>query len=168
MNLPTEKQINFLTTLAASRDLSKAPWNTSVVEAAKKGKASSFQVSKAIDEMKGLPWLPKTGQGPQTPLVPVGFYQLDGIIYKVRSSKADPTHRYAMAFQVSGAGKGTYSYEAGKGKIAKLTLAHKLTLEQAAAMGHQTGCCVICGRELTDPGSIALGVGPVCAEKCGF
>ena len=155
-------------TAATSRDLSKLPWVQATLTAAQNGKATGFQVSQAIDAMKAQPWLPKTNAQPTAPLVPAGFYQLDGIIYKVRPGKANPSHRYAMAFQVTGAGKGSYSYEAGKGKIAKLTLAHKLTLEQAARMGHQTGVCCICGRELTDPNSIAMGIGPICVEKCGF
>lgn len=33
--------------------------------------------------------------------------------------------------------------------------------------GKRTGICGICGRELTDPASIALGIGPVCAERLG-
>jgi len=31
--------------------------------------------------------------------------------------------------------------------------------------GKQTGICGICGRELTDPDSIAAGIGPICAAK---
>lgn len=34
--------------------------------------------------------------------------------------------------------------------------------------GVRTGECCCCGRELTDPISIANGIGPVCAEKWGF
>lgn len=35
----------------------------------------------------------------------------------------------------------------------------------AAAYGHATGCCCFCARELTDARSVAVGYGPVCAEK---
>jgi hypothetical protein len=151
-----------MNTLAGSRDLSRLPWVQATLTAAQNGKATGFQVSQAIDAMKAQPWLtPKSAQ-PTAPLVPAGFYQLDGVIYKVRPGKANPSHRYAMAFQVTGQGKGSYSYEAGKGKIAKLTLA------QAAEMGHQTGVCCICGRELTDPNSVAMGIGPICIQKGGF
>jgi hypothetical protein len=34
--------------------------------------------------------------------------------------------------------------------------------------GLQTGSCSCCGRELTDPTSVALGIGPICADKWGF
>lgn len=40
--------------------------------------------------------------------------------------------------------------------------------EAAVRWGRQTGTCSCCGRELTDPNSIALGIGPVCAQKWGF
>jgi hypothetical protein len=33
------------------------------------------------------------------------------------------------------------------------------------ATGIETGCCAICGLELTDPESIARGIGPICAER---
>jgi DNA-directed RNA polymerase subunit RPC12/RpoP len=35
----------------------------------------------------------------------------------------------------------------------------------AVAYGRQTGVCSCCGRTLTDPVSIALGIGPICAER---
>lgn len=35
------------------------------------------------------------------------------------------------------------------------------------AHGIATGRCGCCGRELTDPDSIALGIGPICADKLG-
>lgn len=35
------------------------------------------------------------------------------------------------------------------------------------AHGVATGRCGCCGRELTDPDSIALGIGPICADKLG-
>lgn len=37
--------------------------------------------------------------------------------------------------------------------------------EAAAAYGKATGTCSCCGRELTDPVSIANGIGPICADK---
>ena len=40
-----------------------------------------------------------------------------------------------------------------------------MTREQAAAYGRRSGRCCCCGRELTDPASIAAGIGPVCAAK---
>lgn len=35
----------------------------------------------------------------------------------------------------------------------------------AASHGHQTGACCFCSRSLDDPRSVAVGYGPVCADK---
>ncbi|HEX8883801.1 MAG TPA: DUF6011 domain-containing protein [Noviherbaspirillum sp.] len=37
--------------------------------------------------------------------------------------------------------------------------------EAAIAYGKKTGCCACCGRELTDPTSVEMGIGPICASK---
>jgi hypothetical protein len=38
--------------------------------------------------------------------------------------------------------------------------------EAAAVLhGRASGCCSVCSRDLTDPESIARGIGPICAEK---
>lgn len=37
--------------------------------------------------------------------------------------------------------------------------------EVAVKYGHQMGICCCCGAELTDPVSVANGIGPICAEK---
>ena len=38
----------------------------------------------------------------------------------------------------------------------------------AIAYGKETGSCSCCGRELSNPESIALGIGPICARKFGW
>lgn len=40
--------------------------------------------------------------------------------------------------------------------------------ESAITYGREIGACSMCGRTLTDPESIAAGIGPVCAEKAGW
>lgn len=41
----------------------------------------------------------------------------------------------------------------------------KMTLDEAKQFGRDTGTCCQCGIELTDPESIAAGIGPICASK---
>lgn len=41
-------------------------------------------------------------------------------------------------------------------------------LAAAVAFGKRTGRCCCCGRELTDPVSVANGIGPICEESFGF
>jgi hypothetical protein len=38
----------------------------------------------------------------------------------------------------------------------------------ATAHGHEFGQCSCCGRELTNPESVARGIGPICAERWGW
>jgi len=38
----------------------------------------------------------------------------------------------------------------------------------AEAHGHEFGQCSCCGRELTNPESVARGIGPICAERWGW
>lgn len=38
----------------------------------------------------------------------------------------------------------------------------------AVAHGHEYGQCSCCGRELTNPESVARGIGPICADRWGF
>lgn len=38
----------------------------------------------------------------------------------------------------------------------------------ATEYGRSTGTCGCCGRELSDPASVAAGIGPICAEKWGL
>lgn len=40
--------------------------------------------------------------------------------------------------------------------------------EAAVRWGRKTGRCSCCGRELTDATSVAMGIGPICAEKWGL
>ena len=40
--------------------------------------------------------------------------------------------------------------------------------DAARVYGKETGQCCCCGRELTNPDSIAAGIGPICAERWGL
>lgn len=43
--------------------------------------------------------------------------------------------------------------------------ANENLFELAKIYGHETGMCSVCGRELSDPLSIQMGIGPVCANR---
>lgn len=49
-----------------------------------------------------------------------------------------------------------------------LTLIAANPREAAVQYGRETGTCACCGRTLTDPTSVALGIGPICIENWGF
>jgi len=40
-----------------------------------------------------------------------------------------------------------------------------MTVDEAARYGRLYGRCMVCGRTLTDEGSIERGIGPICASK---
>ena len=115
------------------------------------------QVSALIDSLIDLPWKPRTS----APQIQEGFYIKDEVVYKVQSNKAG-TGVYAKRLDISGS-KGHWHYEAGLTR--DLVGLEPLTLEVAAQMGVASGVCVICGRTLDNPESIARGIGPVCATK---
>ena len=121
--------------------------------------------SEAIDRLKArLAYLRAKGacaaaKTPKTPLVDVGFYLYDGTVYRVVPNQAK-TSRYAKRLNYT---TGTWEYAAGG--VGRLTTGDALTTEQAAALGHQYGRCVCCGAELSDPDSVARGIGPVCAKR---
>jgi len=83
-----------------------------------------------------------------------GVYRFQGEIYRVRVLR----NGNRVAEWLCG---GVYLY--AKGMVYRLRPEHRLTLEQAIEWGHQHTACIRCGTELTDPKSIARGIGPVCA-----
>jgi hypothetical protein len=52
--------------------------------------------------------------------------------------------------------------------LALIVEAAKNPQEQAVAYGRLTGSCSCCGRELTDPRSVEMGIGPICAGRFGW
>lgn len=92
--------------------------------------------------------------------VEAGYYRVDGTVYKVVPNR-DGNRFYAKRLVVGE--KGTWEY--APGAMRDITPAHAMTLEEAKDFGRTHGFCVACGALLTDPESIAQGIGPVCATK---
>ena len=60
------------------------------------------------------------------------------------------------------------SRECDAATIAKVVLIASDPANAARVYGLQTGTCCCCGRELTDPVSVAAGIGPICGSRFGF
>jgi hypothetical protein len=60
-----------------------------------------------------------------------------------------------------GVAKGNFSEDV----INLLLDANDNLLQLAKIYGHETGRCSVCHRELSDPLSIQMGIGPVCAKR---
>ena len=147
--MATINQINFYNTLKNERDLTgiTLPHITDATSNADMSNIISLLVQ-----------APKLGS---VPLLPTGFYLYEGSVYRVQKSKSSHGH-YAKRLIVAD-GRGVWSYSPGAMK--NLHGAERLTVEQAAFMGHHLGVCVVCGATLTDEKSVAAGIGPVCAKK---
>lgn len=94
-----------------------------------------------------------------------GMYRKDETIYKIQKAVHGSGHLYAKRL-VPGDGygaKASFVYAPGAMKV--LTLADRMSLEEAKAWGALYGTCCVCGRTLTNEDSIEAGIGPVCAGK---
>lgn len=115
------------------------------------------EASRLIDKLKKCP---QKATATATGIVPEGFYYHGESYYKVQTSKTSGK-RYAKIWTGS-----SWGYNAGG--IYQLTLADKLTQEQAVKFGKKTGHCCVCSKLLTNPESVAAGIGPICADNMGW
>lgn len=60
---------------------------------------------------------------------------------------------------------GSWSFKYAPGLVKKLSSNTRMNIEQAKSFGKHFSHCCCCGRLLTDPKSIAAGIGPDCAKK---
>lgn len=94
------------------------------------------------------------------------LHVVDGVLHRVRKSRTSG-NLYAVAWvdgdRDSGV-EGDWSY-VGRRPFRRFSDDTRASLEQAKAFGRETGVCCVCGRTLTDPDSIAAGIGPVCATR---
>lgn len=95
-----------------------------------------------------------------TDLAP-GMYQIDGTMYRVQKSR-ETGRLYAKRLDTDGA---TARFTYDPGAIYRLNPEQRMTREQAEQFGVETGICCVCAATLTDPKSIARGIGPVCAKR---
>lgn len=92
-----------------------------------------------------------------------GMYRMaNGTIVKVQVAVNGSGNLYAKRLVPNGT-SGTFEY--APGLITKLTPDDRMTVEEAAEFGKLYGFCCVCGRTLTDEGSIAAGIGPICAGR---
>lgn len=151
----TPAQTGFISTLVAERD-----WSSLQVENIREAIDNGLTKSEASMLISLLLDCPKV-QG-ATVKAEAGFYILDGSVYRVQPSKTTG-NLYAKILQVSVFGKASWEY--APGMVNKLVGAEKLTVQQAASMGHRYGVCMVCGRTLTASESVEAGIGPICAGR---
>jgi hypothetical protein len=125
---------------------------------------STKSASKVIDGLLALAKAAPKAAAPAPKASPstvaTGFYALDGNIYRVVPARHG-SHNYAKVLVPTGSGA---RWEYAKGAMSRLAGLAPMTAAEAAAYGKSHGYCMVCGKLLTDPESIARGIGPVCAK----
>ncbi|MFI6889129.1 DUF6011 domain-containing protein [Streptosporangium canum] len=96
-----------------------------------------------------------------TVTVEPGVYMKNG---KVLEVKANPQHGMLRVKRIEVVGKKVRRRSAGV-SLRELTPADAITFDDASGFGKQFGICCMCFRLLSDPQSIADGIGPVCKAK---
>lgn len=146
------KQTAFLKSLVTARDLTGLSNNVMdvVMDILAEEPISKREASAAITALTAAPKLTATIATPD------GIYILDDDVVEVTTGRTG--RQYAKRLQGT-----SFQYEAGL--IFKLAGARPATRDEVAAYGRRTGVCGCCGRTLTDPKSIAAGIGPICASR---
>jgi len=97
------------------------------------------------------------------PVTEVGMYRTADGVFRVKVSR-ESGNLYAMKYNPEAQVKSErFSY--ARGGIYRLSAGDRLTLAEAQALGHEFGICCVCGAELSDPVSVARGIGPVCVRR---
>jgi hypothetical protein len=169
--LASEKQVAFLTRLAAERE---TPTRSQVLIA--KGcqdLLSKKETSVLIDLVLGCPKIQVSDRNAkvqaadakrraESVVLEAGIYLLDGAVYKVQQAVHGSGQMYAKVLTTPEYASARFEYVAGA--ISKIRPEHKMSLEQAVEFGAVYGVCCRCGRTLTDENSEAV---PVSAETVG-
>lgn len=174
----SEKQVRFLASLLEGRDYSAATvLQTSVVTRAaaalKAGNLASRQASDAIDILTQCPRVTpvapvaakaaRTAQQAPRVELEAGMYSTpDGRIFKVYRGRE--SGRMLAKILVEDGADSHLEYAGAASRVVPAD-AVRMTLEEAKAFGRRTGICCCCGALLTDPRSIADGLGPICSGR---
>lgn len=163
---PTEKQTRYIDTLIQLRDLTVPGAQDTVDdmwEALSAGEFSREAASNVIDLLVDLP--SRHGPSGEPAEVPEGMHRHEGKIYKVQVAHHRSGRPYAKRLVVDEDEDGRAVFEYAPGVVRGLSAETLMSLQEAKYYGALYGVCVVCGRTLTDEGSIAAGIGPVCAGR---
>jgi hypothetical protein len=146
----SDKQIALIEKLAAERNLSN---NDLAIMLKAKPTARLL-----IDALFAMPKPVAARTATPTIEITEGMYTVGDRIFKVQAAKSTG-NLYAKELI-----DGEFEYVQGAITIVRNN-GKRMSLEEAKAYGKRTGTCCVCSRELTNPESIASGIGPVCASR---
>lgn len=168
--MATIRQIEFLKVLLSERE---HPWQGQEETLLERAPLTANRiVSGVIEDLKGMPFKvkrdgKKKDAEPRKDAEP-GYYKRGDEVFVVVWNRAK-THTYGKQLVFSEAADGSmrpsWHYEPGAGSRLAADDLKPLTVEQAGALGHLHGYCIVCCRALTDPESVKRGIGPVCASR---
>ena len=162
----TERQLAYVASLRKQRDVSTMPDSTteSLAKLDAGEQIDRYQVSRLIDELKACDFVARATSDDANPAQSLqGFWiTADQQILKVQVAVHGSGREYAKVLDVE---SGRFEYKPGGMAIVRAESTVRLTVEQAAKLGHLYGRCVLCGATLTDERSIEAGIGPVCAKR---
>jgi hypothetical protein len=172
----TERQINYLRALHVERK------GRELTEYQIAG-LTAAEASAMIDTLKAMPRLQTNltpEYRPSAVKVPVesltaGVYRTAaGEFFRVYPARSG-SHMLAKRMITSDGSARTFiprasqfdeiSFEYAGAATRFVKLADRLSADEAARFGAQFGVCMVCGAALTDPDSVAAGIGPVCKAK---
>ena len=157
---PSEKQVAFLTKLAAER-----VGNPVAAEAMAKLEAGTLErkaCSNFIDQLLAAPKTTKVVPAASEASFPAGFYFAGSRIFKVQIAHHGSGNAYCKELNQA---TGTFEYSPGTIKKLASLGAEVLTFDKAKELGALYGRCMICGATLTNEVSIEEGIGPVCGKR---
>jgi hypothetical protein len=82
-------------------------------------------------------------------------------IYRVQAARGSG-HLYAKRLNLLAEGA---EFEYAAGAIRTLRAEDRMTEAEARAWGVEMGICCVCAAVLTDPESVARGIGPICGKR---
>lgn len=150
--LASDKQVALLTRLINERE-----WHLDAIP----DPLTKRQASYLIEDGLAAP-----RKQSDAPTAQPGYYVSGGEVYVVVANKAG-TGVYAKRLCIEGDKFKTAKWRYAPGIAASVATLSPLSIEEAAALGHMHGICVVCAKRLTDPESVQRGIGPVCIKRLG-
>lgn len=167
----SDKQMDYLRKLIAERDyFSLVPDDRRKVDYVNGGGIPTPKGASAlIDVLKVTAYATGNGTGADVKsgstgeALELGMYRkADGTMYRVYPARQSDR---ILAKRLVSDGEGGWEFEYA-GMASRFVKAdEKMTLEEAKAWGAQFGTCCVCAALLSDPVSVAAGIGPKCAQR---
>jgi hypothetical protein len=162
----SDKQMAFLRSLISQRDYyslveadrRKVDW----INSSDDHRPTSKGASELIETLKGTSYAPKSEQ-PKSVDLEMGMYRkADGTMYRVYQGRESGR---MLAKRLVPDGNDGWEFEYAGMAPRFVTADERMSLDEAKAWGAQFGTCCVCAALLTDPESVARGIGPVCGSR---